>query len=96
MEAAELVFVDRIDVAAEALRSPAEIGRMLTEAEGRVGALTEVIGGTCVVANLCPAKFRLYRLCRQRSGSRQALSNRAEDGVGQGTRSLVHSREAIS
>jgi len=57
MEAAEMVFVDRIDVAAEALRSPAEIGRMLTEAEGKVGALTEVIGGTCVVANLCPAKF---------------------------------------
>ena len=57
MEAAEMVFVDRIDVASEALRSPAEIGRMLTEAEGRVGALTEVIGGTCVVANLCPAKF---------------------------------------
>jgi hypothetical protein len=39
MEAAEMVFVDRIDVAAEALRSPAEIGRMLTEAEGQVGAL---------------------------------------------------------
>jgi hypothetical protein len=57
MEAAEMVFVDRIDVAAEALRSPTEIGRMLTEAEGKVGALTEVIGGTCVVANLCPAKF---------------------------------------
>jgi hypothetical protein len=57
LEAAEMVFVDRIDVAAEALRSPAEIGRMLAEAEGKVGALTEVIGGTCVVANLCPAKF---------------------------------------
>ena len=57
MEAAEMVFVDRIDVAAEALRSPAEISRMLNEAEGKVGALTEVIGGTCVVANLCPAKF---------------------------------------
>ena len=57
MDAAEMVFVDRIDVAAEALRSPAEIGRMLDEAEGKVGALTEVIGGTCVVANLCPAKF---------------------------------------
>lgn len=57
MDAAEMVFVDRIDVAAEALRSPAEIGRMLAEAEGKVGALTEVIGGTCVVANLCPAKF---------------------------------------
>lgn len=57
MEAAEMIFVDRIDIAAEALRSPAEIGRMLAEAEGKVGALTEVIGGTCVVANLCPAKF---------------------------------------
>jgi len=41
----------------EALRNPVEIGRMLAEAEGKVGALTEVIGGTCVVANLCPAKF---------------------------------------
>jgi len=51
------VFVDRIDVAAEALRSPTEIGRMLAEAEGKIGALTEVIGGTCVVENLCPAKF---------------------------------------
>jgi hypothetical protein len=57
MEAAEMIFVDRIDVATEALRSPTEIGRMLKEAEGKVGALTEVIGGTCVVANLCPAKF---------------------------------------
>jgi hypothetical protein len=57
MEAAEMMFVDRIDVAAEALRSPEEIGRMLREAEGQIGALTEVIGGTCVVGNLCPAKF---------------------------------------
>ena len=30
---------------------------MLREAEGQIGALTEVIGGTCVVGNLCPAKF---------------------------------------
>jgi len=57
MEAAEMIFVDRIDVAGEALRSPTEIGRMLKEAEGKVGALTEVLGGTCVVANMCPAKF---------------------------------------
>ena len=57
MEAAEMMFVDRIDVAAEALRSPEEIGRMLRAAEGQIGALTEVIGGTCVVGNLCPAKF---------------------------------------
>jgi hypothetical protein len=29
MDAAEMIFVDRIDVAAEALRNPDEIGRML-------------------------------------------------------------------
>lgn len=57
MEAAELIFADRVDVAEEALRSPAEIGRMLKDAEGQVGALTDVLGGTCVVGNMCPAKF---------------------------------------
>jgi hypothetical protein len=57
ISAAEMIFVDRIDVGAEALRSPDEIGRMLKEAEGKVGALTEVFGGTCVVGNMCPAKF---------------------------------------
>lgn len=57
IEAAELLFADRIDVAAEALRHPNEVGKMLREAEGQVGALTEVIGGTCVVGNMCPAKF---------------------------------------
>ena len=30
---------------------------MLKDAEGRLGALTEVFGGTCVVGNMCPAKF---------------------------------------
>ena len=53
MEAAEMVFVDRIDVAAEALRSPAEIGRTLNEAEGKVGALTEVIGGCLLYTSRC-------------------------------------------
>lgn len=57
LNAAEMMFVDRIDVGVEALRSPEEIGRMLQGAEGKVGALTEVFGGTCVVANMCPAKF---------------------------------------
>jgi len=57
MSAAEMIFVDRIDVGAEGLRSPDEIGKMLKDAEGKVGALTEVFGGTCVVANMCPAKF---------------------------------------
>jgi len=57
IRAAEMIFVDRIDVGAEALRSPEEIGRMLKEAEGKLGALTEVFGGTCVIGNMCPAKF---------------------------------------
>lgn len=57
ISAAEMIFVDRIDVGAEALRSPDEIGRMLKDAEGKIGALTEVFGGTCVVGNMCPAKF---------------------------------------
>ena len=57
MDAAEIIFVDRIDVAAEVLRNPEEIGRMLWEAEGKIGALTEVIDGTCVISNFCPAKF---------------------------------------
>jgi hypothetical protein len=57
MKAAELLFVDRIDVAAESLRRPEEIGKMLREAEGQIGALTEVVGGTCVIGNMCPAKF---------------------------------------
>ena len=52
-----MIFVDRIDVGAEALRSPDEIGRMLKDAEGKLGALTEVFGGTCVIGNMCPAKF---------------------------------------
>lgn len=57
VEAAELLFVDRIDVAAEAVRHPREIGQLLRDAEGQIGALSEVLGGTCVVGNMCPAKF---------------------------------------
>jgi integrase len=57
LDAAEMLFVERVDMAAEAVRSPEEIGKMLRDAEGQIGALTEVIGGTCVVSNLCPAKF---------------------------------------
>ncbi len=57
MQATETLFVERIDVAAEALRDPEHIGRMMSEAEGKVGALTEVLGGVCTVGNMCPAKF---------------------------------------
>ncbi|HXO95614.1 MAG TPA: hypothetical protein VN857_03445, partial [Chthoniobacterales bacterium] len=57
MQSMESLLVDRIDIAAEALRSPDEIAQMLKDAEGKVGALTEVLGGTCTVGNLCSAKF---------------------------------------
>ena len=57
MESMESLFVDRVDIAAEALRSPSEIGRMLKDAEGKVGALSEVLGGTCTIGNVCAAKF---------------------------------------
>lgn len=55
--AAETLFVDRIDLSAEIRRSPDEIANLIRDAEGKVGALTEVIGGTCTVGNMCPAKF---------------------------------------
>jgi integrase len=57
MKATELVFVDRIDIAVESVRDPEGLGRLLKDAEGKVGALSEVLGGTCVVGNMCPAKF---------------------------------------
>jgi integrase len=94
MEAAELLFVERIDVAAEALRSPTEIGRMLREAEGQIGALTEVIGGTCVVSNMCPAKFacigcsgnapdpeRRYQIEKKRTWALQQISWASHEGL---------------
>jgi hypothetical protein len=94
MEAAELWFVERIDVAAEALRSPEEIGRMLREAEGQIGALTEVIGGTCVVSNMCPVKFacigcsgnapdpeRRYQIEKKRAWALQQISWASREGL---------------
>lgn len=55
-ESVEAIFVNRIDIR-KAIRSPTEIGRILREAEGKIGALSEVIGGTCVVPNMCSAKW---------------------------------------
>jgi hypothetical protein len=57
MQATGALFVERIDVAAEALRDPEHVGRMVREAEGKIGALTEVLGGVCTIGNMCPAKF---------------------------------------
>jgi integrase len=55
--AAEVLFVDRINFATDVFRNPEEIKAMLDDAQGKIGALTEVIGGTCTVANMCPVKF---------------------------------------
>jgi hypothetical protein len=38
-------------------RSPDELQKLYEEARGKVGTLSEVIGGTCVMHGLCPAKF---------------------------------------
>jgi hypothetical protein len=94
MQAAELLFVDRIDMAAEALRSPDEIAQMLRKAEGQIGALTEVLGGTCVVSNMCPAKFacvgcsgnapdpeRRYQIEKKRSWALQQIAWANREGL---------------
>ena len=92
IDAAEMIFVDRIDVAAEALRNPDEIGRMLREAEGKIGALTEVWG------HLRDLKFLsgqvcLHRLRRQRARSGQALPDRTQEGMGRTAGVVWNQRE---
>lgn len=88
-----MIFVDRIDVATEALRNPQEIGLMLWEAEGRVGELTEVMGGACVMSNFCPAKFacigcagnaphpaKRYQIKREKEWAKQRQEWAAKEG----------------
>ena len=53
----ERIFLDRIDLTRTHIRAPAAIRRQLEDAQGGVGALVPVVGGTCTVANMCPAKF---------------------------------------
>lgn len=53
----ERIFLDRIDLTRTHIRAPAAIRRQMEEAQGGVGALVPVVGGTCTVANMCPAKF---------------------------------------
>ena len=53
----ERIFTDRIDLTRTHIRTPEEIHRQVEEARGKVGALIRVLGGTCTVANWCPAKF---------------------------------------
>lgn len=53
----ERIFIDRIDLTRTHLRAPTEIRRQVEEARGGIGALVPVMGGTCTIANMCPAKF---------------------------------------
>jgi hypothetical protein len=47
----------QINVEEAIQRSPVELQRLFEEAKGKVGALAEVVGGTCSIAGYCPAKF---------------------------------------
>lgn len=57
VEVQERIFLDRLDLTRTHLRAPAAIRRQFEDARGGVGALVPVVGGTCTVANMCPAKF---------------------------------------
>ena len=57
VEVQERIFLDRIDLTRTHLRTPATIRRQMESAQGGVGALVPVVGGTCTVANMCPVKF---------------------------------------
>lgn len=46
-----------ISVSEAVTRLPEEFQQLYEEAQGKVGTLTEVLGGQCVVAGYCPAKF---------------------------------------
>ena len=56
-EVQQRIFADRMDLTRTHRRTPGEIRRQVEEARGGVGALIPVMGGTCTVANRCPAKF---------------------------------------
>jgi hypothetical protein len=51
----------------EIRRNPDEIAKLIRDAEGKVSALTEVIGGTCTVGNMCPVKFACIGCSRERA-----------------------------
>jgi integrase len=50
-------FASHLDVGDAITRTPSEVRQLYEEARGKVGALAEVIGGHCVQAGFCPAKF---------------------------------------
>ena len=81
VEAAELLFVDRIDVAAEAVRHRMKIGKLLRDAEGQIGALSEVLGGTAWSAT-CARRNSPRRVRRECAGSEPSRSNRYEAALG--------------
>jgi hypothetical protein len=46
-----------VDIGKALERAPEDLKRLVSEARQKVGALAEVIGGTCVQPGFCPAKF---------------------------------------
>jgi hypothetical protein len=51
------IFESRLDLSRSHIRPAANIRRQIEQAKENIGALVPVIGGTCTVANECPAKF---------------------------------------
>ena len=47
----------QVDIGAALERAPEDLQHMVSAAQQKVGALAEVIGGTCVQPGFCPAKF---------------------------------------
>lgn len=51
------IFESRIDLTKSHMRTAGEMRRQIDEAKEKVGALIPIVGGTCTVANECPAKY---------------------------------------
>jgi hypothetical protein len=51
------IFVSRTDLSKLHRRAPEQVKRQLDDAREKIGALIPVVGGSCTVANECPAKF---------------------------------------
>src|SRR3546814_9561645 len=56
VELQKRIFENRVDLSRAHIRSSAAIKSQIEAAKDAVGALIPIIGGTCTIANQCPAK----------------------------------------
>src|SRR3546814_2030578 len=57
VELQKRIFENRVDLSRAHIRSSAAIKSQIEAAKDAVGALIPIIGGTCTIANQCPAKY---------------------------------------